>query len=127
MVDAGLIKTSAFIKALLPGPERGMVTADNASLFILFAVSALLILAEGSWLALALDAITHVVRHMTSCERAVFLRAGEEALGKIDLENTALRNDVSTVMLPSKMQRYKSYCQYYALFIVMKGIGVVIS
>ena len=43
------------------------------------------------------------------------------------IEAMKARGEVSTVMLPLKMQRYKSYCQYYALFIVMKGIGVVIS
>lgn len=80
MVDAGLIRTSAFIKALLPGPERGIVTAESASLFILLALSALLMLGEGSWLALALEAITQAARHMTIGERATFLRVGEGLL-----------------------------------------------
>lgn len=80
MVDAGLIKTSAFIKALLPGPERGMVTAESASLFILLALSALLMLGEGSWLALALETITQAVRHTRIGERAAFLCAGEDLL-----------------------------------------------
>jgi hypothetical protein len=57
-----------------------MVTAESASLFILLALSALLMLGEGSWLALALETITQAVRHTRIGERAAFLCAGEDLL-----------------------------------------------
>ena len=74
MVEAGLIKRSAFINELLPLPLKGMVTADSASLLILLAFKALSMLAEGSGLALTAMAVAQVARHRVASESVRLLR-----------------------------------------------------
>ena len=100
MVEAGLTKRSAFINALLPLPLRGMVTADNASLLILFAFKALSILAEGSGLAVTLLAVAQASKHSAVIVREGCCCVTADVLPDVLRFKAALKNDLNTIVIP---------------------------
>lgn len=79
-----------------------MVTADNASLLILLALSALSILLEGNVCASTAGALIKAVKH--SVDSAIRLLVCDKEIQLSDLEWTLKwrNNDINTITIPLK-------------------------